>query len=173
MKKLPLYIAIGFFLMLSACKKQETFPIIPQISFKELTKNYNTQGTLTSIDLKFDFTDGDGDIGLKQNDVSPPYALNSPYYYDLMVDYLEFDKKTGLFVHIYPSSPIEGDTAHVQYNARLPYLVPAGKNKTLKGEITQNINTFGFGEKVRLDFFIYDRALHKSNVISTPMIETK
>ena len=172
MKSPIIYLAALFLLFAASCKKAETFSVVPAITFKELTKNTDAQGNLTSIDLKFDFMDGDGDIGLTQNDVSGAYAVNSPYYYNLIVDYLEFDQKTGQFIHIYPSSPIEGDTAHIQYNARLPYIVPSGKNKALKGEITQNINTFGFGQKVKLDFYIYDRALHKSNVVSTPIIET-
>jgi hypothetical protein len=169
--KYPLAYILAIILLAASCRKPETYSVVPEITFKELVKNFDAKGVVTSIDIKFDFTDGDGDIGLTQNDVSGSYAVNSPYYYNLIVDYLEFDKSSGKYIHIYPASPIEGDTSHVQYNARLPYIVPSGKNKALKGEITQNINTFGFGAKVKLEFFIYDRALHKSNQLTTPVIE--
>ena len=55
---------------------------------------------------------------------------------------------------------------------RLPYLTPTGKNKTLKGDISCDIDVppQSLQDTFRLDVFIYDRALHQSNTVTTSAI---
>jgi hypothetical protein len=60
----------------------------------------------------------------------------------------------------------------VPLGGRLPYLTPIGKNKALKGEISCAVDVplHANQDTFRLDIFIYDRALHQSNFVTTSEI---
>jgi hypothetical protein len=154
-----------------SCRKTEEFPVEPHIEFKEIIKNTNSQGKDTSIALVFTFTDGDGDIGFHQNETGDPYT--GDFFYNLHIDYQE-KNSSGQFVPVLIPTLVDSVTPDgeiipiikdmpVQFKYRLPYLVPSGKNKAIKGDISVDINTFGFSPVSRLIFYIYDRALNKSN----------
>jgi len=110
------------------------------------------------------FTDGDGDIGY--NDVGNNLPIfddpNSPYYNNFQVK--TFHYENGVLVQ---------DT--VDLSARMQNITPEVQNKNLKGDILRelplppglNNDTFHF------EIFIYDRALHASNIIVTPDIILK
>lgn len=160
-----------------SCRKGEDFPVEPRIEFKEIIKNTNSEGKDTSISLVFTFTDGDGDIGFHQDEAGNPYV--GEFFYNLHVDYRRKNSSGQFEPVLVPTLVIDsitpgGDTLFaikdlpVEFKYRMPYMVPPGKNKAIKGDISVDINTFGFAPVSRFEFYIYDRALNKSNIEITP-----
>ncbi|OFX42418.1 MAG: hypothetical protein A2046_13410 [Bacteroidetes bacterium GWA2_30_7] len=149
------------FLAIYSCKKPEQYSEIPEISFK----NINIENTYDTLDnqikrviLTFYVIDGDGDIGLDTSEHYPPYDTSSVYYHNLFIT--ESEKKNGIY------EPIDL-TVPLYY--RIPYIVQKGKNPTLKADIIIKIDYSipSLYDTIKYDFFIYDRAFHKSNTVST------
>lgn len=148
---------------LSGCLKTEEFPVEPSIAFKSFGQFPD------SASLIITFTDGDGDIGLSQDQTDPPFDTSSVYYYNFYMDY--YRKEAGAWVY-------KGAIGN-----RIPVITPSGQNKALEGEIARRIETVqipGFpqpwygglddaeqGDTIRFDARIIDRALHTSNTVST------
>ncbi|MEI7896199.1 MAG: hypothetical protein WCJ26_04135 [bacterium] len=148
-------------LMLSSCMKKEQYPDIPEIAFQNFTTEFDTGMYAKRGFLTISFKDGTGDIGLRTDQKEPPFNPGSIYYYNYYIDYYEM--QNGTFVKVELDPP---------YNARIPYLTPDDPNKAIKGIIvdTLALNPMPLHDTVKFKFYIYDRALHKSNVDSTPPI---
>ncbi len=72
MNKFSAAVLFSFSLLaLESCFDPPVYPNIPEISFKNI-RFVETEGQ-DSLILSFDFQDGDGDIGLGQTDVAPPF----------------------------------------------------------------------------------------------------
>lgn len=154
-------------LIFNSCKKGEQFPVEPAIKFKSLEKFSDANGVDTALVLSITFTDGDGDIGLKAEDVNPPYDPGSEFYYNLYATY--FIEQSGVFVPL-PVSAVNG--------YRIPYIENNSSNKAISGEIKIDLEILGLNliapeGNFRFEVYIYDRALHKSNVITTDPIYLK
>ncbi|MCD6565923.1 MAG: hypothetical protein J7K53_08255 [Bacteroidales bacterium] len=145
-----------------SCKKIESLPEIPSISFKNFTliDTIDALGNEGKIgELTFDFEDGDGDIGLTQPDSLSADSTNFNLFFTL------FSKTNGEFIEV-----SENDL-ETPLNYRIPYIEKEGQNKALKGEIQVDFIYLLFEyDTIRYSFFILDRALHKSNVEITPEI---
>jgi len=157
------YLSIIIALAFSACKKPEQFPDEPVITFKNIYTTKNAQGYDTKITVILGFTDGDGDVGYRdpgQNDAifDDP---TSQYYKNYQASFFRFTNGAW-----------EPENSIISPGGRLPYLTPIGKNKTLKGDISCDffVPPNAVEDTFRLDIFIYDRALHKSNIVSTPQV---
>ncbi|OFX27834.1 MAG: hypothetical protein A2033_17475 [Bacteroidetes bacterium GWA2_31_9] len=156
-----LAILLILFIAIYSCKKPEQYSEIPEISFKDI-RIENTYDTLDNhikrVYLTFYVIDGDGDIGLDTSEHYPPYDTSSVYYHNLFID--EFEKINGIY------EPIDL-TVPLYY--RIPNIVQKGKNKTLKADIIIKLDYTlpSLYDTIKYDFFIYDRALHKSNTVST------
>jgi hypothetical protein len=151
-------------ILFTACKKPKTFPSEPVIVFKDLVKHTNEQGIDDSLKLIISFTDGDGDIGLAQSDTLAPYNPGSVYYFDFYIKY--FIKHNGNFEEI----PL------LVGGQKIPFIKNEGKDKSLSGDIVMQLDIFGFqwnNDTLKFEAYIYDRALHKSNTISTSEIIMK
>ncbi|MBK6774713.1 MAG: hypothetical protein IPG74_02305 [Flavobacteriales bacterium] len=149
--------------LFTGCLKTEEFPPEPAIAFKSFGQFPD------SASLAITFTDGDGDIGLAQDQTYAPYDTGSIYYYNFYMDY--FRKEAGAWV-------FKGAIGN-----RIPVITPSGQNKALEGEIARRIESIqipGFpqpwygglddaeeGDTIRFDVRIIDRALHTSNMVST------
>jgi hypothetical protein len=159
-KGLLIPLAFVLFFLLS-CMKEEKFSDIPQIAFENFTLEFDTGIYASRGYLTVSFKDGDGDIGLRTDQKEPPYNPGSPYYYNYIIDY--YERQNGVFIKV------ELDPS---FNARIPYLTPADLNKAIKGFIVDTLvlDPAPAHDTVKFKFFIYDRALHKSNVDSTPPI---
>jgi hypothetical protein len=162
-------LAIFVFLtvVFNSCKKGEQFPVEPAIQFKSLEKFSDANGVDTALVLSITFTDGDGDIGLKPEDVNPPFNPGSEYYYNLYATY--FIEQGGVFVPL-PVSAVNG--------YRIPYIENKSSNKAISGELKIDMEILGLNliapeGNFRFEVYIYDRALHKSNVITTDPIYLK
>jgi hypothetical protein len=141
------------------CEKPEEYPIEPAVTFNSLVKFTNgSTGKDTAALLAFSFTDGDGDIGLNESDTTPPFNPGSEYYNNLFMKY--FEKKNNIWTEVVLPLP---------YNFRVPYITPTGSNKALSGDIY--IDLFLPPSKtnlpIRFELYFVDRALQKSNVITT------
>ena len=145
-----------------SCKKIESLPEIPSISFnsfilKDTTDVLGNEGKIG--ELIFDFEDGDGDIGLTQPDSLSVDSTNFNLFFTL------FGKIDGEFIEV-----SENDL-ETPLNYRIPYIEKEGQNKAIKGEIQVDFIYLLFEyDTIKYSFFIVDRALHKSNVETTPEI---
>lgn len=160
------------FAMIS-CKKDQQLSDEPVIEFREFVQNLSSSGKDSSGTLHLYFTDGDGDIGLGPADTFPPFDKNSLFYYNFYINY--FEKQNGQWVRIVlPPVVPGGDT--LSNHSRIPYLTPSGQNKTLEGDLFMSLftnNPLSAYDTIRYDVTIVDRALHRSNQISTPEIILK
>jgi len=75
--------------VMSSCFKKETYPNEPIISYDAFSISNE------KANLVFNFTDGDGDIGLSDSDTIFPYDINSEFHYNLLINYYEKDDILG------------------------------------------------------------------------------
>jgi len=150
--------------VLPSCIKQEHFSDIPEITYRDFIRVYDTGQYAIQGYLSFNFQDGDGDIGLNPKDTFPPYERGGDYYYNLVINY--FEKQQGIWVEIVLDPP---------YSVRIPVLNPDDPGKAIKGFIvdTLELNPSPIYDTIKFEFFIYDRALNQSNILATPEIPLK
>ena len=166
MKKL-IFISLFFFvsaLLLTtvmSCRKSKAFPVEPKIEFLRFVK-YGTD----SAEFEINFTDGDGDIGLNQGDTNAPYQKTGRYYNNIFLRYEYYD--TSNVLHSFYVIPFSNPSDTLDNNYRIPVITPNGQVKSLNGEIHVRLYApYAVHAKYRFSCFIYDRALHKSNVIES------
>ncbi|MCC7051442.1 MAG: hypothetical protein IT239_06675 [Bacteroidia bacterium] len=150
------FLLFSFLIIISSCIKRKEFPPEPIIKFKEFTQTPDTAF------LKFSFTDGDGDLGLNQQDTSAPFNFSGNNYYNIYIKY--FEKHKGVFQEITLAAP---------FNYRFKRIQSPGRNKAIEGEMKIKIQApyyspfLSVGDTVKYDFYIKDRALHVSNTETT------
>ncbi len=154
-------VVTGLFLMLIGCIERREYPIEPVIAYKSFAVIQNSAGYDSIGYLTFEFTDGDGDIGLSQSDTFAPYNPGSEYYYNFFITL--YQKNGAVFQPL--SEP---------YNSRIPNINPDGIDQDLKGEIQIEIDMTIWplvltSDTIKMTAYIVDRALHKSNTIETPV----
>ena len=140
-----------------SCQKDDPTPVPPEITF--IDGHLSSDGTFANV--RFEFFDGDGDLGLKQFENSGEQEFN------LFVDY--YEKQNGIWVL---KSPIitfnvsENKFDTTQLHLRIPFIENETKN-SLEGETEVKL-LFDFNaDTFRYEMFIRDRALNKSNTIVT------
>ena len=149
--------------IISSCEKPKIHTDIPVLSFKSIRITDSTD-VLGNEEKKIILTilieDGDGDIGLPETDTLPGFS--------------QYDNK-NLFINLYQK--IDGEFQKVElvlpHNYRTPYLEPQGQFELLRADIEVSIgysNLFFDYDTIKYDFYIYDRALNKSNIAETPEI---
>ena len=125
---------------LFSCKpKRPDYPIIPWLEYKDMVKN--SDGSLI---LKFNFKDGDADIGNTNDE-------GNNFYYDL------FNKNGN-----------QWDTAAFHVGYTVPRMDTDGHTKGYEGEIDVHIDGIFPPGTLKYKWIIYDRAGHASNEVSTP-----
>lgn len=155
--KLVFILVLGY--VLASCNRRGEFSEIPAIEFKSLAE-INGSDTLQ---ITIDFVDGDGDIGLNDEDTFPPYNIGSRYYNNIFLELM--CDSSGVW--------ITKDLIRPLYY-RIPYIDNNGPNNSLKGEISVVIEENPFGpdipipyDTVKYSIQIVDRALNESNVVET------
>ncbi len=151
-----LLVATGF---ICSCTKIQTFSPEPEITYKSfrvvdtVEKEYNLKVGY----LSFRFIDGDGDIGWEDGDDLPP------------------DNPEGLNLFFTTYEMIDGEFVKVpdSLSYSIPYLKNEGPNKVVKGEIKVKITYVDDYDTIMYEFFMIDRALHQSNIESTPPLVLK
>lgn len=164
-KYLNLYPKLKFFLLLAvflftSCIDREEYPVVPYIEFSNFFIVPNHPSGVETGVIMLLFTDGDGDIGLEMKDTLYPFQPGGEYYYNYKMNIF---KKQG------------NDTIRLPYNMRIPPINPDKYPQNLKGEIYIDIplNVLRAvlpDNKFQFEAFIYDRALNKSNTITSPVL---
>ena len=172
--KISLILSVLAVITVISCKRLEEYPPEPVIKFLGFEKILNEADSIYDRGIiKFEFTDGDGDLGLAKSDTFPPFNPGSKYYYNLIIDYFEvrYGVETPVTLTFYNNVTEQFDTVYL--SARIPLLTPKGSNKALSGEIYDTIfiyNYYSDFDTLFLKFKIVDRALHESNTEQTPYI---
>ena len=140
-----------------ACKKRESFSDIPYLEFRhyELKDSVDALGNITKLcELHIYFTDGDGDIGLFNDDTIAPYD------YNLFVNYFEMHNDSLQQINVNPP-----------YHIRMPNLTPTGQNKSLKVDVKYDVNvTYRNSDTIKFELKLFDRALNESDWVSSSLI---
>ena len=140
-----------------SCKKPDkNFPDEPQIEFL----NFEPKGD--SAVLTIGFQDGNGDIGIEDDDTSVDF--------NMFIDYYEKDDQDGWI------QQVDGLGDPITFRYRLPILEPNGTDKSLEGEIDILMEPTYFhpispdNDTLRYDIYLIDRAGNQSNVVTSPEI---
>ena len=149
---------------LYSCRKIEHLSPVPHIEFKSFTvfDSIDPLGNFVKAGrLKFNFVDGDGDLGLKSAQTGQTDSSN--------LFFSSFRKINGSLVQITDTTdPV------IASKYRIPYMDRTGQNKILKGTISVAFLYLFYESRdsnvIRYDFYIKDRALNESNVASTSEI---
>ena len=140
-----------------ACKKREEFSEIPYLEFTkyELKDSVDALGNITKLcELHLYFTDGDGDIGLFDEDTIPPFE------YNLLVNYFEMKNDSLQQINVNPP-----------YHIRMPNLIPTGQNKSLKVDVRYDVDiTYRNSDTIKFELKLFDRALNESEWVSSSLI---
>lgn len=161
MKKTSILIVLPVILAV-ACGRIENLPDTPSVEFRsfslfdstDILGNHLKAGVLT-----FYFEDGDGDLGLAE-----PDSTSSSDTTNLFLTL--YRKTNGVFSQV-SDNDILKPSAY-----RIPYLTPIGQNGVLKGTIDITLLYFVYHNTDTLyyDFWVKDRAGHKSNTDSTCVV---
>lgn len=156
MKKLT-NLAILFILIFSfGCKKEDVAPVAPVITFLDASLSPDKDFSI----VRFEFFDGDGDLGLKQDENSGEQEFN------LFVDY--FAKESGVWVKKTPF--IIGNTSGgfdtLFLHARIPFIENEADGE-LEGETSVDLIFDFAADTFRYEIYIKDRAFQQSNTITT------
>ncbi len=164
------YIIIGFVCLLAfACKKIEVFPDEPSVSFKSVIVKDSIDilnNPIKYVNLTFQVIDGNGDIGINEDDTTGIFHRDSQNYYNLFIR--EYEKIGDEFIEV----------VDVEFprNYRIPDLTPQGQNKILKADISvemeyrySNANPLPFKE-FKYFYYLVDRALNQSNIDTSTLI---
>lgn len=158
-------------LMVLSCSKEETGSEIPSISYSGYEKFQNGLGKDSLLVIRFNFEDGNGDIGYTEADTNSPFRIGEPYFYNLHNDF--YGKMNG--AKLYYIDGFSNDT--IRYNQRLQSITPEGKYKGISGSMELRVDFSllllnGYSpDKVQLELWLNDRALNESNRILTPEID--
>jgi hypothetical protein len=152
-----LFIFSALALITYACVKKTTYPTTPVIEFSDFIPY-----TGDSADLKINFTDGDGDIGVNENDSTRNFWYTY-YYKDTITQqyrgYVTYDANGN------------EDTLRNSYIVTAPE--DSYKGKPISGEISIRLQQFRHSKKIKnikYVFYLFDEAGNKSNIATSPEI---
>ncbi len=162
--KITFFLLISFFFGLASCIKEEEYPKEPNIEFGGFATAKDITGKDSMGIITISYTDGDGNIGLFAWDTVEPMKYNF---------YLKFmELVNNELVEIEPVD------STLTFNARIPLLTPAGRNKNIKGDIKMYLELYFArqilkSDTIAFEIYIRDRDLNNSNVIKTPLFLIK
>jgi hypothetical protein len=174
--KIAIFILVSF--LFFACVEFEPVSPVPSIEYKDLTFDIVYDTVLKTYLMKglieFNFIDGDADLGV-YDEVHSDTLLPDSVKFGLFIDL--YEKVNGDYFKRYIVQPIS-DTPFIDtflLHVLLPYdqkMDRVGQNKTIQGVIRAGIDftqpaDYKAYDTMRLEFFIRDRALNKSNVEHT------
>ncbi|MEO8762380.1 MAG: hypothetical protein ABI388_12405 [Bacteroidia bacterium] len=167
MKKLFCFLIIVTLFTFS-CKKAATpVPTPPVISYASFTTS-----SADNARLILNFHDVDGDIGYQLADQT---NTNIDFYMRYYNEDPAIPGKFNTFYYAFPNGTPLGDSAIYTYH--IPYVTDNIKDKILDGQIIIDLAGYKPGDldslnNFRYEFWIFDRAGHKSNVVTTPAFHT-
>lgn len=149
---------------LMGCFKEPNFSMSPEISFADIDKNVVldifTGATKDSLIISINFQDGDGDLGLTEQEKADAQANND---FNYLVKPLR--KTNGTFQYFTPAEPLSG---------YFPSLKSETKPGAIEGVLSYGVDFFhAFTPKydtLKFEIQIKDRAGNMSNIIETDEI---
>lgn len=138
-------------------------PIITSLDVVKLT---NQQGVDTLMKLTIGFTDGDGNFGLDDDDISPPFDFGGEYYFNVNVFYY-YQNEDSLMV------PYLFNDNHFIQSFRIPRLQSDNKTDAIIAEIDVLLLTSVGGvnhKTLNLDVELVDRKKNRSKIERTEII---
>ena len=121
--------------------------------------------------LNINYKDGDGDLGLDENDSFPPFNFGSKDFYNLKIDYKMKQNNQWKKIVL----PISNDT--IEFNQRFLRLNKSGKKKAVLGNIEIRIPASPYPgikpDTIQLICKMADRGLNYSNLITSKDIILK
>ncbi|HHZ97751.1 MAG TPA: hypothetical protein EYN67_19910 [Flavobacteriales bacterium] len=160
--KLMLISATSAAIQLTSCLPVPNYPIEPTIEFLAFEVDESNHAVLS-----FQFTDGDGNLGLDQTDTLPPFCTSCENHFNLKCEYDEL--REGEWIHI-PLIPAQGQ---VPFYYRVPRVEPSGTHPALNGVIEIAMNTWSLKsdyDTLRFRLTLEDRDLNISNKDTTRVI---
>lgn len=151
-------------LLLVGCFKTEDYDSVPSITYDEFIAFGD------SAKIIFEFTDGEGDIGLADDQTEAPYNFGSEYYYNVYVEYLEKDDTEGYKYSLDPN----GDT--VAFPIRIHPILDEDEEKPIKGKMEVSLSPLYYNpfsdqsDTIKFRIQLIDRELNKSNWIESEEI---
>ena len=164
-------------LPLFACKKDQTFSTIPEITFTTFNLYKDGSARDTALELVFNIRDGDGDIGFEDNEFDNSCGADNNNLY------IRYEEQRGagfapkkLWLQVTEVTPlcdtlIYFDSVQVAFNQRMQYIEPAGTKKAIQADVyykIDGINLQILSTTGRFVLYIRDRANNRSNEITTP-----
>ncbi|MDR0713199.1 MAG: hypothetical protein LBF89_02925 [Bacteroidales bacterium] len=149
------------------CRKAEVYPETPEIHFKALVMKIDGVDPLgekmKKANLTFSFTDGDGDLGVRDT-----FDAASKIYCSWMKKMPDRQYET----HVFPGDGVTVLTFDIPYDDNVMNKEEAF-SKLLKGDMEVKLDVpYGSSsadmDTVHLEFYIVDRAFNRSNVEVTP-----
>ena len=132
---------LAVIVLLSAqCIDEPIYSVIPKIKDPVLNKNFLVKG-IDSLIIRFGFTDGDGDIGVKEGEPGLIKYVISEFGCVLgevgdPIDPLLYPIVDTVIGNVFLTDSRDGCTIYY----RTPYIDPQSKYKAISGEITIDIN---------------------------------
>ncbi len=163
MQKISSFIFSFILIAFGACIEIDDPPDVPVISYTshEAGFCYDELGNESKcVRLNFKLEDGDGNFGLKNSDTVSPFTgeYKHNFYYNLYYyNGSAFTDWNDLIINYY----------------NIPYIEPQGQNKVLIADISIDILfpvSFLPYDTLKIDFFVYDRELNKSNLAESDTI---
>lgn len=173
--KVRIWLILAMPILGCACVKPKEFPPEPYLECRRniLGMQGGVGGDSTlSLSVEFYFQDGDGDIGRKDEAETEPYV--GEFFHNLHFNLQEM-LPDSTYAQVYQTDST-GARYPITYRYHLHYIEPVNGNHSLSGTITWQVDDFAStaffmqGKTVRYGFYLYDRALHKSNVVYTEAI---
>ena len=165
------------------CPNRPNFSNVPEIEFKRIwfapNKNRDPNNTIPiptqdTIYLEFTFKDGDGDVGLNEDEKGQePYQPTNPdgsvniNHWNLLIDVYEQRQSDPNPRLLFPKD------ATVNLNGQMPRVRESNDPGPIEGTIRYALTSSGYrrGATYSMVFFIKDRALNNSNIVeSTPLL---
>ncbi|MCK5824412.1 MAG: hypothetical protein KAG96_03300 [Ichthyobacteriaceae bacterium] len=178
---LHLFAKLSFILVIlsvTACAKEETYPIEPIIEFSggSLSIVADELGNKEVVYYaQINFTDGDGNIGWGYSKDKPEGAYrkcNTENTHDLYVNVYEIKNgepiKKDFHENYYCDNNDTLRSDVIGLNADIPYLTGNGRSGSLRGVIDYKIPiSSAISDTIKFDFKIIDRDGNYSNVVES------
>jgi len=154
-------LGISFILGFYACDENIEYSPIPAITYKSCTVIDSVDilgNSKLYVKLLFSIIDGDGDMGLSENDTIAPY-----------VD----EYQNNFFSTVFYVTDGGYDSTEISdYNYRIPY-IEIENHRAYKAEVTVEFEYFENqlqGDSIAYQFYVVDRSLNHSDTLMTPGI---
>ncbi|MBN2348979.1 MAG: hypothetical protein JXJ22_09090 [Bacteroidales bacterium] len=161
------FVVVLIIVLTTACQPIEKVSPVPEIEFKSFDLSERIDPTLENKEivgeLEISFIDGDADLGVYEEvaaDTTLPDSIRKNLFLTI------FEKVDGNYFEIEADSTLPDNFYTIPYDEKLDRV---GQNKTVKGIIKVDISFFFEPpyDTMRYEVYIRDRALNKSNVVTT------